>query len=881
MQVVCLGRARCARLSLARGTSTSLGSAAKSSQQSLFSTCPRRLLPETRSRFSSPSTGVQSEEDSHFMAHFVGVRRAPDHPSQQQGPRPRRAIAPSTECTETQPSSSNDRDERSSNSRGPRFSIEPASLRRSREPAPLKSSRSRGRPKSKFSPEYTRRRSLSGLDTWTQWGYLRHQCSGEELLNFRREFNRWKKRLSKIRDQTYPDRPWERDAEWLLEHDTVSAMRSAWHELDEKTRREKWPCLVLSAMRISPQRVHTVLEATVYPPPPGYAIHDVLIFIAQNARLNEASTPREKTLEAEEMMELLRNIMTDIPKGHIPFTQRVFGLFAKALPSEQAHQLYLLLREHELDLHANTLIQFASKLAGSAAHKEAAFEILRGLSEAGADLNEARPSSVITALLHCKAPEERGVDVQPSFDAREALQYFIQRGFTMNVLATTAFLDTLCQSGEVEEAIRLASLFTESGIQLDKKAWTTIFRGAKGSLRMDYIAKALELAKAANVPIVDVLNNALHSAFVFSEAERREKPHSYMPGTDVFTPLLRVYAKKFDLEPLQWWLPDALPFFLAQGGVSQQQQEEEEKEQQKEHEHEHEQQQLQQYHQQQHQHHQGLLVLQGNDATKRRWNFESTIIPFIDQLFSAAEDTKLRPSLTTIAIMLRAYIRSLRAPYDITTYYAFFKTRLEEQSRNPSLPSASRLITNQASLIHDTFILAMTDYPDLSRSALEVFGDMLKDQMHTANSNHNDHSSTTTTTTSNHPPSRISYADSPSVVATSPIHPAPTVMTFTILLRGLMNPSNRLLAEHLRQVMQENGIAPNLVTWNTVISGYAHMQNIRRTVDTLQDMEATGLKPDIYTFKAFGRLKDQAKALKLMEGIIDANGEKMAGGVYE
>lgn len=668
----------------------------------------------------------------------------------------------------------------------------------------------------KHSQGFTRKRSQTDRDSWAQWGYLRHQNSGEELLAVRKAFNAWKKRFSKIGSQPNPDRPWEKDAEWLLEHETVPAMRSAWHELDMTTRKEKWPLLMLSSMCTSPQRVHSVLEATMHPLPPGYAINDVLLFIARNLRLNKASTTRERVLEAEEIMGFLSRIMTETWKGRIPFTQRVFGLFAKALPGDQAHELYTLLRKNGYNLHANTLIQFASKLAGDAAHKEAAFEILQGLSDAGADLNEARPSSVITSLLHCKAPEERGLECKHSFNAKDALQCFIERGFTLNAIASTAFLDTLCQSGEVEEAIRLVSLFAESGVQLDKKTWTTVFRGAKGTLRMEHIARALELAKIADVPIVDVLNNALHSAFLLSEVERREKRHPGTPGPAVFAPLLRIYAKRFDLEPLQWWLPDCLPLLLAQGAGSGQQQ--------------------------------GLVQ---DEATRRRWDFELTIIPFTDQLFSAGEGTKLRPSLTTIAIMLRAYIRSLQEPYDVVTYYEFFKSRLEEQSRTPSLATASRLVTNQGSLIHDTFILAMTDHGDFTRPALEIFGDMLKDQ------------------------SRTPSSDTSSA---SRVHPAPTVLTFTILLRGLMNGRDRLLAEQILQIMREHGVSPNLVTWNTIVSGYAYMQNIARTVDTLQDMEATGLKPDIYTFKGFGRLRDQGRALKIMDGIIDANRQKMAGG---
>ncbi|KAK2612357.1 hypothetical protein QQS21_001621 [Conoideocrella luteorostrata] len=689
-------------------------------------------------------------------------------------------------------------------------------------------------PNSKHSTHQIRQQKQAKKDGYLQWGYLRHQYSGDELRSIRKTFQIWKKRLVKVMSSPQSFRPWKEKAAWLIEHETVASMRSAWQEeLDEKTRKEEWPLVMLSTMCTSPEKVSAVLEATLSPWPPGYAINDVLLFIARHLRLCKITNIRERTVRAEETIEFLNRLITGSPRGHIPFSQRVFGLFAKALPGDQAHELYTLLQKHEFKLHANTLIQFASKLAGYPAHKGTAFEILQGLSDTGADLSEARPSSVITSLLHCKEPEEVGGNHQQnySFNVKDALQSFIERGFTLNVVTSTAFLDTLCQSGKVEEAIRLALLFSESGVHLDTKAWATVFRGAKSSLQVGNIAKALDVAKVANVPIVDVLNNALHSAFYFAEIERREKGRLKPFGSALFGTLLRIYAKKFDLEPLQWWLPDSLPLFLAQdAGTGQQQQ----------------------------------ALIPEDDANRSRWDFEATIIPFIDQLFGAGNDAKLKPSLTTIAIMLRAYIRSLQQPYDLMTYYNFYKSRLEDQGNDPSLASASRLIKNQGSLVHDTVILAMTEHPELSRAALEVFGDMLRDQLRT--------SATT---------SAKSHLESEGLVTKSQIHPAPTPLTFSVLLRGLMNGRHRMLAEQVLQIMREHGIEHNIVTWNTLIKGYASLQDVDKTVGALQDMEAAGLKPNMNTFKAFTKLKDQARALKKMEDMIDDNQRKIAGELCE
>ncbi|KAG6208229.1 hypothetical protein E4U35_000227 [Claviceps purpurea] len=752
-------------------------------------------------------------------------------------------------------------------------------------------------------------------NSFVQWMHVRRQYSGKELEVCRTDFTAWKQKLARIYyRKKNPDRPWETDSEWLLEYDTVSAMHSAWHKLDEQTRRVQWPSVMISAMRQNPQRAHIVLEATLSPQTPGYAIHDVLVFISQTQFLASARDSQEKILKSEELMRLLRKIITELPKAHILFPQKVFGLCAKALATDQALELYNLLRESNFPLQLNTLCQFASKFARSTTRKNVAFEILRGLPEGGVDLNNARESSIITSLLHCTASQNLGEEMQADFDAKEALLYFVGRGFSINVITATAFLNTLCRSGEAEEAVRLAWLFSESGVKLDKKAWRIAFRGAKSTLKVDYIARALDLANEASVPLVDILNNALHSIYALSESERREKGSRHKPGPPIFIPMLRIYAKVFELQPLQWWLSDSIPLLLAENdaGPSEEQpqhqlsqlHEGELHEGQQLHEGEQlqdgeqlqeegkvqqeeltpEEQKLQEQQQQQQpqlqQHKKGISHEGRPGATRRRWGVESTIIPFIDKTFSDFRPTtKLKPSLTTIAIMLRAYIRSLQNPYDLTTCYAFFKARLEEQSRDTSLPSASRLVMDQASLIHDTFILSMTDHRDLSRSALEIFGDMLKDHKrvtgsHTnQNDDHND-SSDTDTAENDHKDGNEKRSDKISASKESPvipIHPSPSVMTFTILLRGLMKSHSYFLVDHFLEVMRELGIHPNQVTWNAIVRGHAIRQNVRRTVIAMQDMEAAGHKPDVYTFKAFQVLKEQDKALKLMEKMIEMN----------
>ncbi|KAH6609666.1 pentatricopeptide repeat [Trichoderma cornu-damae] len=674
---------------------------------------------------------------------------------------------------------------------------------------------------------YQEWKNLRGMHS--QWGYIRHQHSASQLQSARKAFTSWKtkfwnvSRVDRPRDPKVPW-PWRDSAKWLFELNGAHTMQKAWESLEVESRRKQWPLVMLSTLDRCPEKAHMVLEATLDPLPPGYAIHDVLLFVAQRLRISSAKGVRERTIKAEQVLEVMAKIIEDAPGGHVPLGQRTAGLLARKLPCDQTSELYGMLQRARVKLHPNTLLQFAGKLAGEMAHKDTAFDILKRLADSGVDLNAPSPSSAITTLLHCRIAHGGLSEGKPSFSPKDALEDLMDKGFVPNVINATAFLDSLCQQAEVEEAIRLALLFSESGVQLDTKAWATIFRGAKGSLKAENVARGLDVAKAASAPYADVLNNALHAVFYFAEMESREKRFAAPWIYPLFGPMLRAYAKKFELEPLQWWLPDSLPLMLTQ--------------------------------------------TTGNDGGKfdsnrpRRWEFLETIVPLTESFFSTQSGgPKLQPNTTTIAIMLRAYVKTLQHPYDLMAFYAFFKARLEEQGGDEGF--ATRLIEDQGSLIHDTVIMAMMERRGLSRPALQVFGDMLKDHVQRS-------ASEGAGGGEGQPKSNQSRT-------VALVHPPPGLCTFSILVRGLLNGGDRILAEQVLQVMKEQGVEPNLVTWNTLTKGYAAMQSINKTVSTLQDMEAAGFKPDLFTFKAFGKLKDQGRALDRMEGIIAVNRQKMAG----
>ncbi|KAJ9422067.1 hypothetical protein QL093DRAFT_2304195 [Fusarium oxysporum] len=601
------------------------------------------------------------------------------------------------------------------------------------------------------------RKKKSRQETYNQWGYLRHQHSGDEL-----------RRIQLLEAPVKPRSwPWLDHGKFLYELESTSDMRKAWHGLDIEYRKKIWPTAMLSTLHSCPGKAVQVLESTLDPLPQGYAILDVAHFCISNLRLNNVKIMRDRVTKADEVLELFAKLVEDLPSGHVPIRQSTLGRLGKNLPLEQAVEMLQILQKSGIKLHRNTLLHFARKLASSSAYKSKAFELLREIADKGHDLNSAGFASVVTTLLL----------------SRQA-----KNGWSTS-------------DENIAEAVRLPLLLAENGVELDKRCYTTVFRGAKASLKASNVQLALDVARAAKVPYVDVLNNTLHSIFYFAEMESRERQYPSPWTVPIFGTMLRIYAKKFDLEPLQWLLPDTLPLILSQEDVD------------------------------------GIEKFRS--GPRREWGFRTTIVPVVNEFFERRAPRQ-KPNAETLAIMLRAYVKTLYRPYDLMSFYSFFKSRLEEHGTEKNW--GRELVEDQGSV-------------SLLRPALQVFGDMLRGTL-------------------------TSKTKEEGIETTSPTdgiqaHPAPSLFTFTILLHGLLMRREKMLGEQMLQVMREHNLEPNDVTWNTLVKGYASMQNLSQTVGTLQDLEAAGYKPDAYTFKAFSRLKDQTRALETMEKIIDENKKRL------
>ncbi|KAK7424375.1 hypothetical protein QQZ08_008633 [Neonectria magnoliae] len=673
---------------------------------------------------------------------------------------------------------------------------------------------------SELSPEERTKRNAvlsSEKFKYNQWGYIRHQYPPEEVLLARRRFNYWKRKLDNIMEPKNPSSwPWRDDGKWLFELEDAYSMRKAWEELDVESRKQQWPNVMLSTLHNCPDKAVQVIEATLDPLPPGFAISDALFYHVLKLPDLALKSPQDQGSKADAIVELVTKLISDLPPKYVPLRQHTLGVLASKMPIHQAVEVYQVIRQAGISLHQNTLLHYASAMAKSQSHKGMAYDILRNMAKDKVNLNDPTVASVITTLLVSRHMGDGWSNSEDStFSPQRAMEFFLEMGYSPNLVSFTALVDSLCKQGDIAEAIRLPLLLAENGAELDLRCYTTVFRGAKNSLKASNVRQALEVAKAAKAPYVDVLNNTLHSIFYFAETECRDKKYQAPWVLPLFAPMLAIYANKFNLQPLQWLVPDTLPLILEQGNPD------------------------------------GPEKFRSGPL--REWDFKHTILPVVKEFFESGEGAQQTPNSTTLAIMLRAYIKSLNNPYDIMAFYAFFKSRLEEPDAGHNW--AAELIKEQGSIVHDTLILAMLERTSLLRPALQVFGDMLRDTMK--------------------PRSKEDAKEELATAEAPALHPAPSLFTFSILIHGLMVRGEKMLAEQVLQVMREHNLEPSLVTWNMLAKGYASMQNLSQTVGALQDLEAAGFKPDVYTFRAFARLKDQTRALQTMERIIDTNKKRL------
>ncbi|CAH0053130.1 unnamed protein product [Clonostachys solani] len=644
-----------------------------------------------------------------------------------------------------------------------------------------------------------------------QWAQVKKSVQDQPRTDFlrnRKAFVYWKKHFVRLHHQkSNPRRPsWFKTGAWLWNLKSLQDMRGAWEALDVHTREETWPGLMLSTLFSRPDQAHHVLHATLDPLPPSYAVQDAFSVIVTILSEKQPGDHLGRLLHQRqtEISELVQKLLGVASDSYQPFTQASLGIFAKRSSNFHVKITYDELKAANISLSHNTSLQYASKLAAHTdsdgdRYKKASLSILLDAADNGLDLNSPKVAPSISKLLRCGHLKGR----QDEFSPDAALHDLIERGFLPNTAHTNSLLGTLCRRGQVDEAMKLARLFIQNGIDLGTRFYHELFSAVRDGHRSEYFGEVLELMKSAGMKEEMILDKILSAVYSFCANEFRAKKYSPVQEMQPFLHMLRLYEKKFPLGPLQRLIPESLPLLLIPKAET------------------------------------------SDPNVSNTWDYERTVLAIAGKYVSDMSEKPLHPNMDTIGIMFKAYIlSSWRQPYELLALYQHFKEMLESGDN-----FARALVSRQQSRVHNSFLYAMLSHQGLVRPALQVFGDMLHDELWEPNAD-----------------------GSTSASQRTPCHPEPSIYTYGVLLDGLSRRKEMTMMNQIMKIMEENHLKPNLVTMNTHIKSQAMAQNASTVVKLMQSLEARGFQPDQFTLDAFGKLHDKHKkrALRMMQRIIDA-----------
>ncbi|KAF6819575.1 pentatricopeptide repeat-containing protein [Colletotrichum sojae] len=238
-----------------------------------------------------------------------------------------------------------------------------------------------------------------------------------------------------------------------------------------------------------------------------------------------------------------------------------------------------------------------------------------------------------------------------------------------------------------------------------------------------------------------------------------------------------------------------------------------------------------------------VLLMHPHPVMPGNWQ-AGNLFPALE-LATSSFSEKRDPTGATLSIMFLAYVKTLSQPVRLISLYSYLRQRVIQRD-----PIAVQHIEQKGSFMYDVILKALLEHPGMQRPALDIVSDMLK--------------GATKPAPEPEPGADVSPEADEEAQAMR-IHPPPSVYTWTILLGGLLFYGEKESAKRIQAMMKQHGIEPNQVTWNTLVTGYAGLQDVNGTVRALEGLEKAGYSADQYTMKGFRRLLNQEKALLKLE----------------
>ncbi|KAK4449097.1 hypothetical protein QBC34DRAFT_405895 [Podospora aff. communis PSN243] len=478
----------------------------------------------------------------------------------------------------------------------------------------------------------------------------------------------------------------------LLKQKTVPEMRAKWRAHDLERRTESWPHVMADALRLAPDRAHEILEATFEEAVvPFYAARDVASFCAKRYHLLVRGKAKEADEYGRGLLSAVMCILQESRAGYVEFTQHTLYTITKASDAEALLVLYIALRDYQHYIDPLTKLHFVSGIAKVTMYKKHAVEIFRDIEQE--DLDDAFRLDSVPVMAACTTmlafPEEDAKNPELSETRAYILEELVALGIKPNLITFTAIARNLCLAHDLENALQVFRLVKEHGITPDLHLYSVLINGCKytGNFRvMGELVRSLAQEYKCDDPVI--WNDVIHAVhYIYSvniEHGPRVGPWA-IRVTPAFQPMLQVYAKFFDLEPLQRLLPmHELRRFLSDAQDPK------------------------------------LAAI-----TQGPWRAKvEGLLKVVEEL----EPMSLQPTTETLVIMLSGFLRSHSSVYPVVSFYAAFRRMIEYGDE------LATDIVQKTTAVHDNVIRYLGRWPGMLRVALDVVNDMLSAQTSTDDS---------------------------------------------------------------------------------------------------------------------------------------------------
>lgn len=651
---------------------------------------------------------------------------------------------------------------------------------------------------------------------------LQEMAAKKDWKNASSRFIAWKDALKDFNPDSPQPMPKSiaelRQVSWIQRCNTPDEMTKTWPSTApatmRKTHRDVSLALLSAAVRYVPDKVHMVLEAAISSPyglPYWYAVEDVLELLARRLRVIDDENIR--ILAAQKLAHILIRVLQLRGKAIIQFSQFTIQSILNELPTDSVESWYSQLFDAECKLHPFTEIQFASRLAKSSPTKALSAKVLLRLQEAKLlDINSPVAASVVTTILSFTKEEIAKLDGNAATPA-DLFSDLHAAGLTPNVITYTTIIRGLCLKEDLGTALDVLEVMQQHGVQPNEWTFSILLHGCR--MRSDWTAFAdvAVQACAANIRANVVWNEVLHGIYICFLRQFQEG----RPKRASLYAMNSFYSRIFDATPIR-------PFIT------------------------------------------GRLAEMGQHVGQQQY-FPEPLRRLLVEIPALPPQQLNTPGADTVGILLLAIVRALPMPYDVVVFYSQYRQMLREGH-----PVARRMVQEKGSFIHDIVLRNLIRWPGTLRVALDIIQDMMRDSKELAATGAQSSSSNRAQPIQDSEVNTNADAQPYSDPLSPPIpHPAPSVYTWTILVHGFMRARQPQDAEYIMTLMRKNGIEPNRVTWNALAAGYAKMQKIPEAVKAMRRLESEGHEADDWTMRAFSYIGNKAKAIRMMESLVEAN----------